>query len=267
MSKSTSNNLNTVSVALVLCLVCSILVSAVAVGLKPMQEANAQLDINKNILVAAGEIDSAKATAQDIDAKFTDFTVKMVNLAEGKFATEEELAKAGITDVSAYRTADAAKDPKLSEKLTKDKAGIGRVPKFVKVYVKADENGRISSLVLPVYGTGLWGKIYGFLTLEGDANTIKGISFYSHKETPGLGALIESDKFRNQFPGIHSYDKEGNIATKVTKAGQAKDNQVDGISGATLTSKGVNNFLQFWLSDKGYKGFLDNLRAGTAGEV
>lgn len=263
---SKSSNLSTITVALALCLVCSVLVSAVAVGLKPKQEANAKLDINKNILIAAGEANQDGMSAADVDAKFKDFSVKLVNLETGKFATQEELAQAGI-DVESYSTSDASKVDELSNAIDNDTAGIGRVPKFAKVYVKANADGTTESLVLPVYGAGLWGKIYGFLTLEGDANTIKGISFYSHKETPGLGALIEEDKFRGQFPGKTSYDENGNVAIAVQKAGLAKDNQVDGISGATLTTKGVNNFIQFWLSDKGYKTFLDNLRAGNAGEV
>ncbi|PID64919.1 MAG: NADH:ubiquinone reductase (Na(+)-transporting) subunit C [Gammaproteobacteria bacterium] len=253
MSKSTSNSISTIAVALTLCLVCSVLVSGVAVGLKPMQDANAQLDINKNILVAAGEIDGAKATAADVDAKFKDFTVKMVNLKDGTFASEEEITQAGIADVTAYSTSDAGKIPELSDAIEQDTAGIGRMPKFAKVYIKADADGKVESLVLPIYGAGLWGKIYGFLTLEGDANTIKGISFYSHKETPGLGALIEEDKFRGQFPEKKAYSDAGDVAISVTKAGLAKE--------------GLNNFVQFWLSDKGYKNFLTNLSAGKAGEV
>lgn len=263
---SKSNNLSTISVALTLCLVCSVLVSAVAVGLKPTQEANAQLDINKNILVAAGEIDTTKIAAKDVDAKFKDFSVKLVNLVDGKFATDEQIQQAGI-NLDAYTTSDASKVVALSNELQNDTAGIGRVPKYAKVYVKANASGKTESIVLPIYGTGLWGKIYGFLTLEGDANTIKGISFYSHKETPGLGARIEEAEWRAKWQGIKSYDQAGNVATGVTKAGTSKDNYVDGISGATLTSRGVNDFIQFWLSAEGYKPFLDNLGAGKAGEV
>lgn len=91
-------------------------------------------------------------------------------------------------------------------------------------------------------------------------NTIKGISFYEHKETPGLGARIEEPEWRAKWSGIHSYDDEGNVATGVTKAGNPKDNWVDGISGATLTSRGVSNMIQFWLGDQGYKPYLDMLR-------
>lgn len=266
MSKSTSNNLSTISVALTLCLVCSVLVSAVAVGLKPKQDANAQLDINKNILMAADEIKDANTSRTDVDAKFKDFKIKLVNLKDGTFVNDDEIKQAGI-NLESYKTSEASKNIALSNELESDTAGIGRVPKYAKVYIKSDSSGQPESIVLPIYGAGLWGKIYGFLTLEGDANTVKGISFYSHKETPGLGALIEGDKFRNQFSGKSSYDQSGNATLAVTKAGLAKEGQIDGISGATLTSKGVNNFIQFWLSDKGYKNFLKNLSSGKAGEV
>ena len=96
-------------------------------------------------------------------------------------------------------------------------------------------------------------------------NTVKGISWYAHKETPGLGARIEEDKWRDQWKGVHAYNDQGEVATGVTKAGQPKPNEnwVDGISGATLTSAGVKNLIQFWLGDRGYKPFLDNLRSGT----
>lgn len=91
-------------------------------------------------------------------------------------------------------------------------------------------------------------------------NTIKGISFYEHKETPGLGARIEEPEWRAKWSGIESYDENGDVATGVTKAGNPKDNWVDGISGATLTSRGVSNMIQFWLGEQGYKPYLDMLR-------
>lgn len=262
--KSSNSNMTTIVVALVLCLVCSVLVSAVAVGLKPAQVENQLLDRNKNILVAAGLFDPAKDTNEDVEARFADFDVKLVNLEKGEYATEDELTSAGIEDVNAYDASQASKNKALSTDLgNDDPASIGAVPKFAKVYVKNDADGNPELMVLPVQGYGLWGTIYGFLTLESDLNTIKGISWYSHKETPGLGARIEEPKWRAQWEGIHAYDDQGNVATGVTKAGQSKDNWVDGISGATLTSVGVRNLIQFWLGERGYKPFLDHLRGGT----
>ena len=261
MSKPKSNNFKTISVALTLCLVCSVLVSAVAVGLKPSQVENARLDRNKNILVAAGMFDPAEDTNKDVAERFKDFDVKIVDLATGQYADDAQLQEAGIEDANSYDADQASKNQALSEDLgDNDPASIGRKPKFAKVYVKENASGQPDLVVLPIKGYGLWGTIYGFLTLESDMNTIKGISFYEHKETPGLGARIEEPKWRAQWNGIHAYDDSGDVATGVTKAGTPRDNYVDGISGATLTSRGVSNMVQFWLGEQGYKPFLDQLR-------
>ncbi|WP_299189242.1 Na(+)-translocating NADH-quinone reductase subunit C [uncultured Psychrobacter sp.] len=261
MSKPKSNNTKTISVALTLCLVCSVLVSAVAVGLKPSQIENARLDRNKNILVAAGMYDAESDTPKDVAERFKDFEVKIVDLSKGNYLDDDALNEAGIPDRNAYDASQATKNQALSEDLgDNDPAGIGRVPKYAKVYVKSDDAGQPEMVVLPIQGYGLWGTIYGFLTLESDMNTIKGISFYEHKETPGLGARIEEPEWRAKWSGIHSYDENGDVATGVTKAGNPKENWVDGISGATLTGRGVSNMIQFWLGEQGYKPYLDALR-------
>ncbi len=264
MSKPKSNNAKTISVALTLCLVCSVLVSAVAVGLKPAQIENARLDRNKNILVAAGMFDAETDTADDVAERFESFDVEIVDLNAGNYLTDDELVTVGIPDRNAYDASQASKNQALSEDLgNNDPAGIGRKPKYAKVYVKNDDAGQPEMVVLPIQGYGLWGTIYGFLTLENDMNTIKGISFYEHKETPGLGARIEEPEWRAKWSGIHSYDDSGDVATGVTKAGNPKENWVDGISGATLTGRGVSNMIQFWLGDEGYKPYLDALRQET----
>ena len=261
MSKPKNNNMTTISVALTLCLVCSVLVSAVAVGLKPAQIENARLDRNKNILIAAGMYDDQKDTAADVAERFKDFEVKIVDLNAGNYLTDDQLKAVGIADRNSYDASQASKNKALSDDLgSNDPASIGRKPKYAKVYVKNDAAGKPEMVVLPIQGYGLWGTIYGFLTLESDMNTIKGISFYEHKETPGLGARIEEPKWRALWTGIHSYDDNGEVATGVTKAGNPKDNWVDGISGATLTSRGVSNMIQFWLGEQGYKPYLDQMR-------
>lgn len=261
MSKPKSNNAKTISVALTLCLVCSVLVSAVAVGLKPAQIENARLDRNKNILVAAGMYNAESDTASDVAERFKDFDVEIIDINTGDYLDDDALKAAGIPDRNAYDASQATKNQALSEDLgDNDPAGIGRKPKYAKVYVKSDDAGNPEVVVLPIQGYGLWGTIYGFLTLESDMNTIKGISFYEHKETPGLGARIEEPEWRAQWSGIQSYDEDGNVATGVTKAGTPKDNWVDGISGATLTGRGVSNMIQFWLGEQGYKPYLDKLR-------
>lgn len=259
-----NSNTSTVFTALALCLICSIAVSSVAVGLKPKQIENSTLDFNKNVLIATGKFNPETDTNSVVAERFSDFEVKMVNLQTGKFATDEEIKQAGISDINGYDIAKAARTPALSTPLENDSAAIGGRPKFSKVYIAKDNNGNINLIVLPIHGAGLWGQIYGLLTLDKDFNTIKGVNFYEHKETPGLGSRITDGWWRNLWIDKKLYDDNGNVIMGVAKAGNAKATQVDGISGATLTGRGVNNMIQFWLSENGYKTFLENLKAGKA---
>lgn len=118
--------------------------------------------------------------------------------------------------------------------------------------------------MLPIHGAGLWGPIFGLLTLDKDLNTIKGVNFYQHKETPGLGSRIEEAQWQATWVDKELYNDDGSRKIAVVKSGTAREGQIDGISGATLTIRGVNNLLQYWIGEDGYKPFLDNLRAGQA---
>lgn len=260
-----NSNITTIATALVLCLVCSVLVSAVAVGLKTRQQDNSRLDLNKNILIAADKFNPETDTNSVVAERFESFEVRLINLETGQFASDEEAKAAGITDVATYNIAKAARTPSLSTPLAEDRAKIGGKPKFSKAYIAKDANGELEMIVLPIHGAGLWGPIFGLLTLDKDLNTIKGVNFYQHKETPGLGSRITDEPWRATWVGKVLYDETGATKMAVTKAGTAKEGQVDGISGATLTIRGVNNLLQFWLSEDGYKPFLDNLKAANSG--
>ena len=260
-----NSNASTIVTALVLCLVCSVLVSAVAVGLKSKQQDNARQDLNKNILIAAGKFNPQTDSTSVIAERFASFDVRYVNLETGAYATDEEIAAAGLGDVNSYDVAKAARTPELSTSLENDIAGIGGKPKFSKVYLAKGADGNVEEIVLPIHGAGLWGQIYGLLTLDKDLNTIKGVNFYQHKETPGLGSRITDEPWRALWVDKQLYNEDGSMKMAVTKAGTAKEGQVDGISGATLTIRGVNNLLQFWMGENGYKPFLDHLKqAGNA---
>lgn len=262
---STKNsNMKTIITALMLCLICSVMVSAVAVGLKSQQQSNERLDLNKNILVAADKFNPNTDSNSVVAERFDNFETRLINLETGQFASDDEIRQAGITDVATYDVAKAARDPKLSLPLENDIAGIGGKPKFGKAYLSKNANGELEMIVLPFHGAGLWGQIYGLITLDKDLNTIKGVNFYQHKETPGLGSRITDEPWRAQWVSKTLYDDNGNLHMGVAKQGTANANQVDGISGATLTGRGVHNMLQFWLGENGYKPFLDKLRAGNA---
>ncbi|ACR13988.1 Na(+)-translocating NADH-quinone reductase subunit C [Teredinibacter turnerae] len=249
----------TITVALLLCIVCSVVVSTASVVLKPAQEANKRLDFNRNILMAAGMYDSSKS----VESQFSSIEVKMVDLNTGKFTSE--------IDAATFDQRKAAKDPKLSSELSpeEDVANLSRRENFAKVYlVKGGDKG-FSTVILPISGYGLWGTLYGFLAVESDGNTIVGLGYYDHKETPGLGAEVDNPRWKALWEGKKIYDEDGDVAISVIKGSVGPntddaEHKVDGLSGATLTSVGVDHMMKFWLGSDGYGPFLKNLKAGEA---
>lgn len=248
----------TITVTVLLCVVCSVIVSAAAVLLKPQQIANKDLDRKSNILAAAGISESGKS----VDELFTQITTKYVDLETGKFTT----------DVPAkYDAKKAAKDPVLGKALTKDVdiASIKYQAKVMPVYL-VEKDGQIEKVILPVHGYGLWSTLYGFLALEGDLNTVIGLGFYSHAETPGLGGEVDNPNWKAIWPGKQVYTDGtmdpalGLIKGAVDSSSPKAKHQIDGLSGATLTSVGVTNLVQFWMGANGYAPFLTNLKAGEA---
>jgi len=252
----------TLIVALSLCVVCSIMVSGAAVILKPAQDANKILDRNKNILSAAGLFDPDVHTDEDVDELFAQFTPRIVDLREGRFLTDQELAELEI-DLSSYDPRRAVNDPRYSRALpaSEDVANIKRQLLYPMVYV-VSSGDEIEQIVLPVNGYGLWGILYGFLALEGDANTVDGIGFYELKETPGLGAEVTNPDWRAEWPGKEIYDAQGDVALQVVRGSGSGEHRISGLAGATLTSRGVEDLIQFWMGDSGFGPFLENIRNG-----
>ncbi|MDH7945106.1 Na(+)-translocating NADH-quinone reductase subunit C [Pseudohongiella sp. SYSU M77423] len=259
MSSNINSVANTIKVALGLCVVCSIVISSAAVMLKPMQTANELLDRNKNILIAAGMFDPEVHSNADVDAMFEQFTPRLVDLDEGRYLTEEEQQQLGI-DPQTYDQQTARNDPSMSIALSgaDDVASIRRRADYATVYVIQNETGGYESVVIPVSGYGLWGIMYGYLALESDGNTIRGIGFYDHQETPGLGGEISNPRWQAQWPGKEVYGDDGDVAFQVVKGGGSGESQVDALSGATLTSRGVENMMRFWLGENGFGPYLDN---------
>lgn len=260
MSSKKDSTQRTIVVAFVLCLVCSVLVSLAAVGLKPLQDANKEIDRNKNVLAAAGLLEPGQGR-EDIQRLFEQFELRLVNLAEGRFATDAELQQAGI-DPSNYNDRDASRNPVLSRSLRgDDPAGIQRQANFATVYLRRNDSGQPDLLVLPVHGAGLWGAMYGILVLDGDLRTVRGLSYYEHKETPGLGAKIENEAWRAQWEGQAAFAADGSVALTVVKGKADAPGEIDGLSGATLTSNGVDHMIHFWLGERGYGPFIAQLQA------
>ncbi|MGO3344802.1 MAG: Na(+)-translocating NADH-quinone reductase subunit C [Marinomonas sp.] len=251
----------TLLVALALCLVCSIFVAAAAVGLKPIQKANKDLDRKQNILAAAGMLEPGKS----VDEIFKNVETRLVNLKTGSFATPEEIKAAGINLVT-YDQKAAAKSPELSVALAADKdpASIKRRAKYAAVYiVKAGDN--IDRIVLPVHGYGLWSTMYGFMALKNDFTTVIGFGFYDQGETPGLGGEVDNPNWKALWKGKQVYNDDGQAVIRLVKGGvDSADpdvaHKVDALSGATLTSRGVTHLVQYWLGDDGFGPFLAKLR-------
>ncbi len=244
-----------VTVAFSLCIVCSIVVSTAAVVLKPAQEANKDLDRKRNILAAAGMLEEGKT----VEELFRRIDARYVDLRTGEFAVD-------VPD--GYDQRAASKSPKLSTDLEEDPAKIGRRADYAEVYLVQNVDGELDRLILPVHGYGLWSTLYGFIALESDANTVAGLGFFEHGETPGLGGEVDNPRWKAQWPGKRVYrDDEAAIALAKGSVDRDSPNapwRVDGLSGATITSRGVTNLVQFWLGEKGFKPFLDNLKTGDA---
>ncbi len=241
---------------LVLAFVCSFLVASASVGLRSRQEINQYLDQKKNILRAAG------LYRKDVPIKqlFASIEPKVIELSSGKFINNKDINPAG------FNQRQAVNNPELSHPLAKnlDIAGLRRLENYSMVYLVKKDN-RLDAVILPIRGSGLWSTMYGYLALNADLDTIRGITFYEHGETPGLGGEIENPVWQSTWQGKKIYSGKGVVDFKVTKGGiKAKGekalHRVDGISGATLTSNGVDNLLHFWFGDYGFKPFLMRMR-------
>jgi len=240
------------------CVVCAILVSSSAVSLSELQQINATLDKQKNVLLAAGLASaSEKLSAEEIQQRFGNIKALAIDLETGEVA-------AGI-DPSSFNQRKAAANPETSRVAPPNLSVIKRLPDHAVIYHVLDESGDVTMMVLPIEGYGLWSTLYGFLALDADTKTIRGITYYEHRETPGLGGEVDNPNWKSLWPGRVAFDDSGKPAITVMK-GQAGSpeqdpHRVDGLSGATITSRGVTNMLQFWLGENGFAAYLEKFRA------
>ncbi|WP_372760434.1 Na(+)-translocating NADH-quinone reductase subunit C [Pseudoalteromonas sp.] len=247
MSSNNESIGKTLTVVVALCLVCAIIVSFASVQLRPLQQANKNKDIQSNILAAAG-IDKVSNVSETFNAKIE---ARVVNMSSGEFVETDPT----IFDFEKSKF-DAALSVSLKEQGVTDIAGIQRVTKESPVYISKKADGSTDAIILPIQGYGLWGLMYGFLALESDGQTIKNIIFYKHGETPGLGGEIQNPQWTAKWQ-----DKE--LPIDVVKSGASNEHQIDGLSGATLTSNGVDNTVDFWTGEHGFGPFLAKVRKGA----
>lgn len=250
---------NTFIVAIGVSLVCSVLVASTAVLLKPEQEKNRTLFRQQIVLEVAGIYEPGA----DIAALFEGVETRLVELDSGEYVDSPE--------AESFDALAAANDPELGVAIPPelDTAVIRRRARFAPIYVLHDGT-TIEQVILPVYGAGLWSTMYGYLALEGDGNTVRGLQFYEHAETPGLGDQIDRADWRAQWPGKQLFDADGNLRIEVVR-GQVPPggdvlHQVDGLSGATLTGRGVSDLLQYWTGPHGFGPYLERLRREASGD-
>ncbi|MBK1633359.1 Na(+)-translocating NADH-quinone reductase subunit C [Thiohalocapsa halophila] len=241
----------TLAVAVALCLACSVVVSATAVTLRPLQERNAALELKREVVKVAGLDDPGVSLSQ----AFEQIEPRLVDLETGELLAD--------ADASTYSYRDAAQDPDQSKALAQDPAGIRRRPDRMPVYLVRND-GALATIVLPVYGQGLWSTMHGLLALAPDGRTVKGLTFYEQRETAGLGSEVASPKWLGQWAGKTVIGPDGKPVIEVVKGSvdpkaPNAERKVDGLSGATLTSNGVENLMDFWLGEQGYGGFLARL--------
>lgn len=233
-----NSNTYTFIFALIVCVVCSLLLSLVSEGLRNKKESNVVLDIQKNILKAVALVEplSDKAPAKIVKKIYSEKIKEIVINGQGVVA-----------------------EGKLPANI---KEGEDLYPLYV-----YEESGVVKAYCFPISGKGLWSTLYGYLALEPDAKTVRGITFYKHGETPGLGAEIEKGWFTDNFKGKSIWDEQnknlfpiavvkGKVADVVSK--DKHQYYVDGISGATMTSKGVTALISKWLNV--YEQFFISIR-------
>ena len=245
--------LNIAFVGIGLCLLCSAIISIIAIQLKSIQNENVVKDMQKKIVSSAGlqlEYGSVENAMMNIKTIVVDLDQgKIVDINPNSYELSKELREEGK-----YKFLSAENDI----------ASIKKREKYSKVFIEYKDD-KINTLILPVRGYGLWGILYGYLAIKSDFNTVAGLEFYEHKETPGLGAEIDNPKWKALWKGKKIYQENGEVSLKVIKGNvlASSDNvnyEVDGLSGATLTCNGVTNLIAYWMGSDGFLNFINNLR-------
>jgi len=262
----------TFKVAVTLSLICSV---ALAVGLKSIQEEQKEAFRQQSILSAAG----LWTEGGDPGQLFKDNNVAAVGIN-----LEEDKQEIGDLSEAKFDMAKSLQNPDLNRSIAAadDIAGLKKIEKYSIVY-EVKDGETIKTLVLPIRGKGLWSTLYGFIALDLSniangpaAIKVAGLTYYKHGETPGLGGEVDNklwkDKWRphpevegQKKRAVYPFDENWNVVVEVSKNATTV-HQVDAISGATLTSNGVTNMLQFWLGKNGFGPFMKNM-AETAAKV
>ena len=250
---------NALLAVLVTALVCSSLVSAAVVLLRPIQLNNQLLEQSRNIMQLTGLL--AEGDELDDDEMlglYKSVDRRIVNISDAVF--DEAI------DPNTFNKRKAVNDPELGVQIPAgmDLASLGRRSRFAPVYI-VWKDGELERVILPVRGAGMWSMLYGYIALESDLNTIAGMTFYEQNETPGLGDQITHGHWLEQWQGRRIYDERGSPRFRVSE-GMVEDGsatagfQVDALTGATVTGNAVTSLMHYWFGPHGYQDFLMHLR-------
>ncbi len=267
--------------AATVCIVCSVVVSGAAVGLKDLQVANELVDKQKKVLDVSGALRPGESDTMEADAITalydTAVVPRLVYLPDGSyleaaggegmyayaFKREDGREVSGEIDIGTFDLQKARKDPDLGYKPTDNPSKV-LTQSYVGLVYHIMKDEKIEKVIVPVEGYGLWGTLFGYLAVEQDAETVSGLTFYKHIETPGLGGEVDNPAWKGLWKGRKIYDSTGKPALKIIKgpAGSVADapHEVDGLSGATLTGNGVTNLLRYWTDETGYGPYLKKFK-------
>lgn len=235
MSLNKQSNVYTIIYIVALVVVVGATLAIVSMSLKPLQRANQDADKMRQILASVHIVPEAGDIVSDFDKYITEQTV--VN-SRGEVIGDDAFA---VNVAVQSKIADAAK-------------------RELPVYICTLADGS-RKYIVPVYGAGLWGPIWGYVAIDSDGSTIYGAYFAHQGETPGLGAEIEKPAFSDQFADKQLFKNDVFMPVAVVKAGQkpaGDEDYVDGVSGGTITSKGVGSMLSNCVAP--YEAYLTTLR-------
>lgn len=252
---------NTLIVSLTLCIVCSLLVSTAAVSLRPFQERNKLLDRQRNIISAARLAEepdelSGKEVEEIYEARITR---ELLDIDSGEYVSDPD---------PNFEPRKAARDKALNATIESPfDIGIANREQQTWVYLVKDDSGNVEQVILPIYGMGLWSTLYGYVAVDRDLRTINGLTYYEHAETPGLGGEVENSVWKSKWVGKKIWEEgapreDSNLMVGVAKGvppPNMQDYMVDGLSGATITSRGVDSMLKYWFSDDGFGPYIRKL--------
>ena len=236
---------NTLIVAIGLSLVCSVIVSSAAIALKPIQQKNEELFRQQIILDVAGLMEPDA----DINTLFEAIETRVVDLESGEYVEGVD-----TTEMESIPT-------------DLDLAGIGERARYVPVYLVLKE-GALDQIILPVYGKGLWSTMYGYLSVAPDGNSTRGLQFYAHGETPGLGDQMDKAAWRAQWDKKEIYGDSDEPQVRVIKGlvpdGIAGEElMIDGMSGASLTGNGFTGIIKYWTGPNGFGPYMKKYREAS----